>query len=147
MTLYFLRERYNKRIKALKLDNQAKEELFIKFIDCWNSGFRCFYCKKRMDLHFENEFSFSIDHTIPKVKNGQDIVQNLEFVCRDCNFLKGDMDAEKYLKNMERLKLRKKKREYFKARKASKKDERTREAYKDIFQMVNAKRENENEIR
>lgn len=136
-----LRKEFNKRIKALKLDEQAKEELFDKFKECWDTGFRCFYCRKRMELHFENEFSFSIDHTIPKAKNGQDVVQNLEFACRDCNLLKGDMNAEKYINNMERLKLRKQKREYWKARKASKKDKQTREAYKDIFQHINAKKE------
>ena len=94
-----------------------------------------------MDLKYENEYSFSIDHTIPKAKNGQDIVQNLEFVCRSCNLLKNDMDAEKYINNMERLKSRKKKKEYWKARNSTKKDEQTRNAYKDIFEMVNAKKE------
>ena len=141
MTINFLRYEFRNRIKALKLDDQTREELFIKFKDCWGTGFRCFYCKRRMELEFENEHSFTIDHTVPKVKRGQDIVQNLEFVCRTCNFLKGDMDAEKYINNMERLIARKKKKEYWEARKATKKDEQTRESYKNIFQMVNAKKE------
>ena len=141
MTINFLRYEFRKRIKSLKLDAQTREELFIKFKNCWDSGFRCFYCKKRMDLHFENEFSFTIDHTIPKVKNGLDIVENLEFVCRTCNFLKGNRDAEKYVNTIGWLIARKNKREYWKARKATKKDEQTRDAYKGIFEMVNAKKE------
>ena len=141
MTINFLRTEFNKRINTLKLDKQAREELFDKFKDCWDAGFRCFYCKRRMDLKFENEYSFSIDHTIPKAKQGQDTAQNLEFVCRTCNFLKGDMSAEEYTNNMERLIARKNKREYFKARKSSKKDLQTRESFKDIFGMVNAKKE------
>jgi len=132
-----LKTEFNKRIKTLKLDNQAKEELFNKFMECWNYDFQCFYCRKRMDLHFENEYSFTIDHTIPKAKKGKDTVENLEFVCRTCNFLKGNRDAENYINNMERLIARKNKREYFKAKKFSRKDEQIRDAYKDIFQMVN----------
>ena len=135
-----LRTEFSKRIKSLKLDEQAKEELYGKFCACWVKGFKCFYCKRRMELHFENELSFSIDHIIPKAKNGKDKNSNLEFVCRDCNLLKGDMDAKKYIDNMGRLKLRKKKNEYWKARKSTKQDARTREAYKDIFQHINAKK-------
>ena len=129
-----LRAEFNKRIKSLSLDPSAREGLFTKFEDCWNTDFRCFYCKRRMELHFENEFSFTIDHTVPKANHGQDTVENLEFACRICNFLKGDMDAEKYINNMERLKSRKKKKEYRKARKATEKDKQMRDAYKDIFE-------------
>lgn len=138
-----IREEFYKRVKLLKLDEQAKEELYGKFSACWATGFKCFYCKRRMELHFENELSFSIDHLIPKAKNGKDEISNLEFVCRDCNLLKGDMDAKKYIDNMGRLKSRKKKNEYWKAKKSSKNDEQTREAYKDIFQHINAKQERE----
>lgn len=136
-----LRKEFSKRIKTLKLSEETKEELFRLFKDCWNTGFECLYCGRKMDLHFENEYSFTIDHYLARSKGGKDISDNLVFCCRDCNLLKGDMSVENYLKNMERLKLRKKKKEYWKARKATKKDEQTRESYKDIFQMVNAKKE------
>lgn len=43
------------------------------------------------------------------------------------------MSAEAYRTKMEKIKLRKKNRETFKARKSSKKDEQTRESFKDIF--------------
>ena len=138
-----LKKEFDKRIKGLMLDEQEKEELYDTFIECWDTGFRCVYCRERMELEFENELSFTLDHYLAKSKGGQDRPHNLVFCCRDCNFLKGDMDAEKYINNMERLKLRKKKREYFKAQKATKRDERTRDAYKDIFLMVNAKKERE----
>ena len=134
-----LRKEFNKRIKSLKLDWRAREELFNEFKDRWDSGFRCFYCNKRMGLYFENEYSFSIDHYLAQSKGGKDIPANLVFCCRDCNLLKGDMDATEYIKNMERLIARKKKNEYWKARKATEKDKQTRESYKDIFKMVGAK--------
>ena len=135
-----LRREFYKRIKSLKLDEQAREELFTKFEDYWSSGFRCFYCKRKMELHFENEFSFTIDHTVPKIKHGQNTPENLEFVCKSCNLLKNDMDAEKYLNNMERLIARKQKREYWKARNSIKNDEQEREVFKDIFKYIEAKK-------
>ena len=136
-----LRKQFSKRIKSLNLTKEAKKELFNLFKDCWNTGFECLYCGRKMDLLFENEHSFTIDHYLARSKGGKDIPDNLVFCCRDCNLLKGDMDVTEYIKNMERVKERKRKNEYWKARKATKKDEQTRESYKDIFQMVNAKKE------
>ena len=135
-----LRAEFNKRIKSLKLSEETKEELFRLFKDCWNTGFECLYCGRKMDLQFENEHSFTIDHYLARSKGGKDIPDNLIFCCRDCNLLKSNMSVEKYLKNMEKLKLRKKKNEYWEARNSSKKDEQTRDAYKDIFERVTAKK-------
>ena len=134
-----MKKEFNNRIKSLKLSEKEKEELFAKFVKALKNGFTCEYCNNKMDLKYESEYGWTIDHIIPKIKNGKDEPSNLKFVCRDCNLLKGDMDAQKYLENMKRLKARKTKREYRKARKSSKKDEQTREAYKDIFLMVAAK--------
>ena len=139
MNANFLRTEFNKRIKALKLDEQAKEELFDKFKNCWDAGFRCFYCNRRMDLKFENEYSWTIEHFIPRAKGGKDEAENIEFVCRACNFLKGEMNPEQYINNRKRLSLRKQKMECWKARKSSKKDEQLRGAYKDIFERMGAK--------
>ena len=135
-----LRKEFDKRVKTLKLDKQAKEELFNRFSEMYNNGFKCAYCGKRMELKFQNEYGWTIDHIFPRAKGGKDEISNLEFVCRACNFLKGEMNPEQYINNLKRLKLRKQKREYFKAKKATKKDEGTREAFKDIFLMVNAKK-------
>ena len=136
-----LKTEFNKRTKSLKLNEQAKEELFNKLKACWESGFRCFYCKRRMDLKFENEYSWTIEHFIPRAKGGKDEAENIEFVCRACNFLKGEMNPKQYINTRKRLKLRKEKMEYWKARKSSRKDEQLREAYKGIFEMRDAKRE------
>lgn len=138
MSKLSFKKRFEKRIRTLKLDNEAKDKLYAKFLKSWNHGFFCLYCRVEMDLDFEHEHSFTIDHTVPKVSGGQDTVENLEFVCRDCNFLKSGMSAEAYLHNMKRLKGRKRNREYWKAKKASKKDERTRDAFKEIFESINA---------
>ena len=136
-----LKKEFDKRIKVLgKIEKGIKEELFWKFVNCYEKeGFKCYYCGNKMELKWGSEFSFTFDHYIPKSKSGLDSADNLVFCCRDCNFLKGNMPAEKYMNNMERLKLRKKNNEYWKARKSTKNDESMREAYKDIFEMRDAK--------
>ena len=133
-----LRTEFNKRIKSLKLDNQAKEELFDKFKSCYDAGLNCFYCGNVMELKWGSELSFTWDHTIPRKAGGKNITKNIELVCRTCNFLKGDMSVEKYIQNMGRLIARKNKKEYWKAKKSSKKDEAIRDAYKDIFERRDA---------
>lgn len=135
------RTEFNKRTKVLNLSEEAKEELLLKFQACYNNGFLCLYCDKRMELKWGSELSFTIDHIISRRFQGEDSINNLAFVCRSCNYLKGSMSVVKYLKNMDRLKQRKNKREFFKAKSASKKDKATREAYQDIFNHLEAKKQ------
>ena len=130
-----LRKEFDNRVKTLELDNEAKEELFIKLVDCFKNGFKCFYCGKRMELEFLNELSFTIDHTLSRKHGGKDEVSNLEFICFQCNSMKADKDADWFIKNVNRLKKRKMRTEQFKAIKSSK-DDRERESYKDIFKRL-----------
>ena len=138
-----LRKELNKRIKTLTMDTETKEELFKKLLNCYENGFKCFYCKERMELKFENELGFTIDHTIPKAKNGKDNVGNLEFVCFQCNSMKADKDAGWFIKNVKRLKERKRRREEAKAIRAATKDKRVRDSYKQIFTHIRAEKERE----
>lgn len=137
-----LRKELDKRTKTLKLDEHAREELFNRFSELYEyGGFKCAYCNERMELEWGTELAVTIDHIEAQVHGGTDNIFNLTFACQSCNSMKGDKDVEWFVRNVKRLKLRKQKREYRKARKATKKDEQTREAYKNIFQMVNAKKE------
>jgi len=138
-----IRKEFDKRVKNLKLDDQAKEELYTKFSECFNNGFLCVYCNKRMDLKYENEYGWTIDHIIPRKDGGKDTAENLCFCCRDCNFQKKIMSAEDFRIKIGIIKKRKKKNEYWKARKTSKSDEQEREAYKNLFEMVEAKKKND----
>jgi len=137
-----LRKEFNNRIKSLKLTKEAREELFNRFSELYEyRGFKCAYCDERMELKYgDTELAFTIDHILAQVHGGSDSINNLTFACQSCNSMKGDKDVNRFIQNLKRLKLRKKKREYFKAAKASKKDEQQREAYKDIFKMVEAKK-------
>ena len=138
-----LKKEFDKRVKALKLDKQAKEELFNRFLELYKyGGFKCAYCDERMELKWgDTELVFTIDHIEARARGGTDNIFNLTFCCQSCNSMKGDKDVEWFANNVKRLKLRKKKNEYWKARKSSKKEEREREAFKDIFQHINAKKE------
>ena len=53
------------------------------------------------------------------------------------------MSAEDFRIKIGIIKKRKKKNEYWKARKTSKSDEQEREAYKNLFEMVEAKKKND----
>ena len=138
-----LRKEFDKRVKVLKLDEEAKEELFDRFSELYKyGGFKCAYCDERMELKWgDTELAFTIDHIEARARGGTDNIFNLTFCCQSCNSMKGDKDVEWFTNNVKRLKLRKKKNEYWKARKSSKKEEREREAFKDIFQHINAKKE------
>lgn len=132
-----LRTAFNRRIRKLDINPQAKGELFERFLDCWNNGFKCAYCEKRMELKWgDTELAFSIDHVLARLHGGTDSVHNLCFCCSSCNSMKSDHDAGWFACNVNRLKARKKKRDFFKARKTSKKDEGARAAFKGIFEMV-----------
>lgn len=136
-----LKKAFNKRTRHLKLNDQAKEELYTRFAELYKyGGFKCAYCNERMELEWgDTELSFSIDHILARAHGGSDNIHNLTFACWSCNSMKGEKDAGWFSRNIKRLKARKQKREYWKARKATKKDKRLREAYKEIFQYVKAK--------
>ncbi len=130
-------QEFHRRIKTLKLEDSEKEELHNKFKTALENGFKCCYCGDKMDLSFSTELSFTIDHVIPKSKGGEDIENNLEFVCRNCNFLKGEKSLDWFLENLDRLKQRKLKSAMFKARRV--KDDRIRNSYNEIFKLRGAR--------
>ena len=136
-----LKKEFDKRVKVLKLDEEAKEELFDRFSELYKyGGFKCAYCDERMELKWgDTELAFTVDHVVPRAYGGSDSIGNLTFACQSCNSMKGDKSAGWFVNNVKRLKARKQKREYFKAQKATVKDKRLREAYKDIFEMRDAK--------
>ena len=138
-----LRTVFNKRIKKLDIDVQAKDELFERFAELYNhGGFKCAYCNRQMELLWgDNELSFTIDHILARSRGGVDNIHNLTFACQSCNSMKGDMNAGWFSVNVNKAKAKKQKREGWKAKKKGKQDKRTREAFKDIFEMVNIKRE------
>ena len=95
-----------------------------------------------MELKYgDTKLAFTIDHIKAQVHGGTDDIFNLTFCCQSCNSMKKDKNAGWFADNVKRLKLRKKKNEYWKARKTSNKDKQTRESYKEIFKIVEVKKE------
>jgi len=132
-----IKKEFNRRIKTLKLTEEEKEELYAKFTESLENGFLCAYCGDKMSLKWGTKLSFSIDHTIPRKSGGKDSIENLEFICAQCNEMKSNKSPDWFFRNVKRLKERKLHQEQFKAQRSSK-DDREREAFKQIFQMRGA---------
>lgn len=141
-----LKTAFEKRVRNWGLKSEVKEELLEKFIDCFYSGFLCYYCGERMKLKFGSESSFSIDHAVPRAHGGKDSTENLKFVCWRCNKYKNDGNEDWFTRNLNAIKEKRIKRirtvELPKAIRTSARDKRARESYKDIFAQINANRRN-----
>ena len=64
-------------------------------------GYICVYCG------CTNKLMLEIDHKIPKVRGGLDIIENKQVTCVICNRLKGgltDEEFRKYYKSLQSLK-------------------------------------------
>ncbi len=56
-------------------------------------GGRCFYCMRRMGPRTR-----SLDHVVPRARKGGNTYRNLVSCCEECNSLKADHGAEKFLR-------------------------------------------------
>ncbi len=89
------------RAKALRLafrklgHNLSVDEILTMM---YNSNV-CPYCNKIIE-----PLSFSIDHKIPKNRDGSNSLDNLHLVCIKCNKVKGDLTDEEFGQLMEFLK-------------------------------------------
>lgn len=54
----------------------------------------CYYCKKSIT----NEKELTVDHLIPLSRGGKDDKTNMVISCRKCNFEKGDLTEEEYIR-------------------------------------------------
>ena len=55
----------------------------------------CWYCGCKM-------VEICLDHVVPKIKGGEDTLENLVFACRKCNSEKGKKTLEEYRSFIER---------------------------------------------
>lgn len=64
-------------------------------------GWRCIYCNLIVDLDYESKGYHSryatVDHRIPKCRNGPNTFENLDTCCQRCNQEKSMMSADVYL--------------------------------------------------
>ena len=68
-----------------------RKELYLR------CGGRCPICGKQLQIKNSNilDTYMTIDHIIPKSKNGTNNIENLRPMCRDCNMQKADKDITK----------------------------------------------------
>ena len=78
-----------------------KEELWLKVLRSFNSGFICPYCRQALlikDSVPPYGKSFSLGHKISLWLGGGNTVDNIAIVCTRCNQVKGTMTEETFVK-------------------------------------------------
>lgn len=73
-----------------------RESLWMKVKECWDNGFRCFYCGVHMELDGQgpSSKSFSLDHKVPVSSGGDNSIENIVVACKGCNTAKGTLPYE-----------------------------------------------------
>jgi 5-methylcytosine-specific restriction endonuclease McrA len=74
------------KIKTYIKNNNMSVEISRKNILA-RDGYKCQYCGKQSN-------ALTVDHVVPKFKNGLDTWDNLVAACKNCNQLKGDKTPE-----------------------------------------------------
>ena len=100
-------------MKNKKLTKKEKNEIFNKTKVSDNKYIcsQCELCGYKMFWHIKNpnkndiakHIAFTIDHKVPKSKNGTNVISNLRYVHAICNTYRGNED--KYTKNEYRKKM------------------------------------------
>lgn len=75
-----------------------KEALWKKVMDCWNGGFKCDYCGNKMKIHESTPSSktFTIEHELSIHNGGDNSLQNVFIICKDCNTKKNTLCASTF---------------------------------------------------
>ena len=71
----------------MTLKKDMKWKIYIR------DGGRCYYCKQVLFIN-----DMTIDHKIPRYKNGNDQQTNLILSCEKCNKEKGILDFKEFCK-------------------------------------------------
>ena len=75
-----------------------KEALWKKVMDCWNSGFKCDYCGNKMKLieSAPSSKTFTLEHELAIHNGGDNALQNVFIICKDCNTKKNTLCASTF---------------------------------------------------
>ena len=75
-----------------------------KLLECYRTGFKCYYCGKTMEMSLGSPDSFVMDHGIPKSYGGNNEYDNIYFVCYGCNLLKSCLHKDNFIKVVSAIK-------------------------------------------
>jgi len=77
-----------------------------KLLKWWRENGHCEYCGKKIDL-YDNKSPWlnllSFDHRTPIAHGGDSRINNIAFVCVQCNFLKSTLTEQTYRKMIEKI--------------------------------------------
>lgn len=86
-----LRSSLRKRSKDNDVDfNITQAELIEKFIECY--GQQCKYCTNILTYKI-----MVMDHIVPITKGGPSTPENLHFICKRCNTIKGPLTESDFM--------------------------------------------------
>lgn len=98
-----LRNAYEQRWKALAKRSEKlglslpdKEQLWKKVLNQWNNGFKCEYCNDQMKIKQPQPASktFTLEHSIALYNGGNNAIENIHVICKECNTQKNVMTPE-----------------------------------------------------
>ena len=107
-------ERYDRMLERLPLqppEGPLPTEYYHRFplakklLECYDSGFKCHYCTKKMKTKDRTKYhprSFSIDHATPLSRGGTHEIENLVFCCLACNMIKYTMTELEFMEYLEK---------------------------------------------
>ena len=95
------RRRYNSN--TLRMNGKIRESFSFEdglnlLIECFNSGFCCYYCEEKLVLKDKKPYLKvpSIDHKIPLSLGGSNDISNCVVCCHRCNIVKGTLTANTF---------------------------------------------------
>lgn len=91
----YLFKHYRKEFKQTQRDMARQRNLRQYIADKF--GYRCAYCgNTKYDIDSEgNPVKLQLDHIVPVANGGLTRVDNLQWLCRDCNLSKSDLNLRK----------------------------------------------------
>jgi 5-methylcytosine-specific restriction endonuclease McrA len=86
-------EQIAEAIKASLREQEARKARAVSWLPLRDmafarDGYRCTYCG-------DEAGPFEIDHIVPRIKGGENILENVTVACRRCNRSKKDREAPK----------------------------------------------------
>jgi len=82
----------------------ANIPILKKLSECYEAGFKCYYCGKTMEISLGSPDSFTLDHGTPKTYGGDSEYDNIYFVCYGCNVLKSCIQKDNFVKIVSAIK-------------------------------------------
>ena len=85
-------------LKSNGRNSYSNMVILKKLSECYEAGFKCYYCGKTMEIPLGSPDSYTLDHGTPKTYGGDSEYDNIYFVCYGCNVLKSCIHKDNFVK-------------------------------------------------